>query len=94
VLCKGDRITDSDLPGHLVLGKLASQSVSSGGRGMTISEMEKVMIIESLERHGGNRTKASEALGISSRTLRNKLHEYGMMEPSEPAVAGDDSSPE
>jgi DNA-binding NtrC family response regulator len=61
---------------------------------MTISEMEKVMIIETLERHGGNRTKASEALGISSRTLRNKLHEYGMMEPSESSVADDDDSSE
>ena len=92
VLCKGDRITDSDFPGHLVLGKLASLSTTSGNNEMTISEMEKVMIIETLERHGGNRTKASEALGISSRTLRNKLHEYGMMEPSESSVAGDDDS--
>jgi DNA-binding NtrC family response regulator len=92
VLCKGDRITDSDFPSHLVLGRLGSLSTTSGDKEMTISEMEKVMIIETLERHSGNRTKASEALGISSRTLRNKLHEYGMMEPSESQAGGDDDS--
>ncbi|WP_045211936.1 sigma-54 dependent transcriptional regulator [Desulfonatronovibrio magnus] len=41
-----------------------------------ISEMEKRMIIKGLERTGGNRTQASELLGISVRTLRNKLNEY------------------
>ena len=90
VLCKSDRITDSDLPSHLILGRLASLSLSSGSKELTIAEMEKVMIIEALERHGGNRTKASDALGISSRTLRNKLHEYGMMEPGDAVVATDD----
>lgn len=86
VLCKGDRITESDLPGYLALGELALHSVSGAGE-MTLAEMEKVMIIEALQKHGGNRTKASEALGISSRTMRNKLHEYGMMESDEPAVS-------
>ncbi len=43
---------------------------------ISISEMEKRMIIRSLEKTGGNRTQASELLGISVRTLRNKLNEY------------------
>lgn len=43
---------------------------------MPISEMEKRMIIKGLEKTGGNRTQASELLGISVRTLRNKLNEY------------------
>jgi DNA-binding NtrC family response regulator len=94
VLCKGDRIVDSDLPSHLALGKLGSLSTTTGNKEMTISEMEKVMILEALERHGGNRTKASDALGISSRTLRNKLHEYGMMESAETGVLGDDEAAE
>ncbi|WP_028575689.1 sigma-54 dependent transcriptional regulator [Desulfonatronovibrio hydrogenovorans] len=41
-----------------------------------ISEMEKRLIIKGLEKTGGNRTQASELLGISVRTLRNKLNEY------------------
>ena len=46
------------------------------GEVISISEMEKRMIIRGLEKTGGNRTQASELLGISVRTLRNKLNEY------------------
>lgn len=43
---------------------------------MPISEMEKIMIHKALAAVDGNRTRAAEILGISVRTLRNKLHEY------------------
>jgi two-component system response regulator FlrC len=51
--------------------------------GMTVSEMEKSLILETLRSNGNNRTKAAELLGISIRTLRNKLHEYGMARQGE-----------
>jgi DNA-binding NtrC family response regulator len=38
--------------------------------------MEKNAIKAALLQTGGNRTKAAELLGISIRTLRNKLQEY------------------
>lgn len=44
--------------------------------GMTVAETEKALILRTLESCGQNRTKAAEMLGISIRTLRNKLHEY------------------
>ncbi len=44
--------------------------------GMTVSEAERLLIMKTLEFTGQNRTKAAEMLGISIRTLRNKLHEY------------------
>ncbi len=43
---------------------------------MPISEMEKKMIHKALGTVDGNRTRAAEILGISVRTLRNKLNEY------------------
>ena len=36
--------------------------------------------MKTLESLSGNRTEAAAQLGISTRTLRNKLHEYGAMD--------------
>ncbi len=44
--------------------------------GVTLKEVEKRMILETLEREKNNRTKAAQVLGISVRTLRNKLKEW------------------
>ncbi len=41
-----------------------------------LHEMERIMIAKGLEQTSGNRTQAAELLGISVRTLRNKLNEY------------------
>ncbi len=48
-------------------------------------EMEKTMIYDTLNRVNWNKTKASKILGISVRTMRNKLNEYGIkdMNPEE-----------
>jgi len=43
---------------------------------LTIREMEQELILRKLNRTGGNRTRAATELGISVRTLRNKLHQY------------------
>ena len=63
--------------------------------GMTVREMEHRLIMGTLEAFGGNRTDAAAQLGISTRTLRNKLHEYGAMdafkEGGKPAVAVDEN---
>lgn len=44
--------------------------------GMTIQEAERRLILKTLEHTGENRTQAARILGISIRTLRNKLNEY------------------
>ena len=46
--------------------------------GLTVQEMEKSLILETLKSTSDNRTQAAKLLGISIRTLRNKLHEYNM----------------
>jgi DNA-binding NtrC family response regulator len=40
--------------------------------------MEKELILKTLEKTRNNKTKAADILGISSRTLRNKLKEYSL----------------
>lgn len=44
--------------------------------GMTIQEAEKILILKTLQHTERNRTQAAKLLGISIRTLRNKLNEY------------------
>jgi DNA-binding NtrC family response regulator len=44
--------------------------------GVTVQEMEKALILETLRTTDNNRTEAAKMLGISVRTLRNKLNEY------------------
>jgi DNA-binding protein Fis len=43
---------------------------------LPLKEMEKNVILRALDQTNGNRTHAAELLGISVRTLRNKLTEY------------------
>jgi two-component system response regulator FlrC len=39
--------------------------------------MEKDLIFRTLKETDGNKTRAAKLLGVSVRTIRNKLHEYG-----------------
>ena len=44
--------------------------------GRTVAEVERALILDTLDHCRGNRTQAAGILGISIRTLRNKLAEY------------------
>ena len=54
----------------------AAEAVSRSFVGQTVAAMEQQLIIDTLEHCLGNRTHAANILGISIRTLRNKLKEY------------------
>jgi transcriptional regulator with PAS, ATPase and Fis domain len=47
------------------------------GVGTTVGEAEKLLILKTLQVTGNNKTRAAEILGISLKTLHNKLKEYG-----------------
>ena len=51
--------------------------------GLSVADAERKLINETLRSTNNNKTKAAELLGISIRTLRNKLHEYNMDEMAE-----------
>ncbi len=78
VVAQSEILTPGDYPQRLVSGP---QGNNDGGIhvGMTVHEMERRLIMKTLESCKGNRTEAAGLLGISTRTLRNKLHEYGEM---------------
>jgi DNA-binding NtrC family response regulator len=54
----------------------AAETVTRAFVGQTVAEMEKALILDTLKHCLGNRTHAANILGISIRTLRNKLNEY------------------
>jgi two-component system response regulator FlrC len=53
----------------------APQGAGDAAEG-SVKDMERGLILRTLQREGWNRARASIKLGISVRTLRNKLHEY------------------
>ena len=69
---------DEMLPEHLMLDAAsdAPANTAAVGAGMTVREMEKELIFNTLDEVNDNRTHAAKMLGISIRTLRNKLNEY------------------
>ncbi|MBL8604100.1 MAG: sigma-54-dependent Fis family transcriptional regulator [Myxococcales bacterium] len=56
--------------------------------GMTLDEVEREMILRTLEALGGNKQRAARMLGISRRSLYNKLALYGLGGPDEPEPEG------
>jgi len=73
LLSRGRPIERGDLEG---VGLSVRPMASAGLAGLTIAEMERRLILETLRVTNNNRTRAAQQLGISIRTLRNKLAEY------------------
>jgi two-component system response regulator FlrC len=55
---------------------MAAEAVTRALVGRTVADVERDLVLETLKHCLGNRTHASNILGISIRTLRNKLNEY------------------
>lgn len=75
LFCPGEEV----FPEHLLLTPDSSSRplVSSGWKAQTIFDAEKNLIFETLSHCFGNKTHSAHILGISIRTLRNKLRQYG-----------------
>jgi DNA-binding NtrC family response regulator len=80
IMCEKDLITRACLPGEF--GKSQAKGPSDLGAmkfpiGTTVDAMERELILQTLAATGNNKTRAAELLGISLKTLHNKLKEYG-----------------
>jgi DNA-binding NtrC family response regulator len=67
-------------PEDLFMAEPAAPADAAVKVGTTVREMERQLIQKTLENTGGNRTQAARLLGISLRTLRNKLNEFGLQD--------------
>jgi len=70
------------------VASLAAEAAQRSFVGQTVAEVEQQLIIDTLSHCFGNRTHAANILGISIRTLRNKLKEYSEAGVSVPAPQG------
>src|SRR5712691_1718149 len=80
IMCEKDLITRACLAGEF--GKTAGKGPSDLSAikfpvGTTVDAMERELILQTLGATGNNKTRAADLLGISLKTLHNKLKEYG-----------------
>ncbi len=73
-----DVIEAEDLPEPIRKTPARRTTKSIMKPGMTLEELEREAIRSTLQRTSGNRTEASQLLGISVRTLQRKIKEYGL----------------
>ena len=79
ILAKGDLIEPHHLPALGAVPPPAAPAPSAGltiAPGMTVDEAEQKLIMATLDAAGGNKTRAAEMLGISLKTLHNKLNRF------------------
>jgi two-component system, NtrC family, response regulator HydG len=75
ILMRGEQLTEKSLP--LTVQKIAEdQEAMPGTRPSSLSDIEKEMIFQTLDETGGNKSEAARRLGITRKTLQNKLHKY------------------
>jgi two-component system response regulator HydG len=82
VLCRGEYLEAGDLPvspGPVRNGALSPPHDDVPGADMTLEAAEKAAVLNALEAASGNKSEAARRLGITRKTLHNKLKLYGLM---------------
>ena len=79
IMSRGEMITPLEFPNDIQeLDEELKDSQISLTPGRSLKEVEKAMILRTLEETGGNRTHAARILGITRRTLQLRLKDYGI----------------
>jgi len=82
-LAEGHNLTPEDLPERIRNSAQTSQLLAQARQQrMTLSELERAYIVETLRFTGGNKSRAAELLGCDRRTLHRKLDEYRTSDPN------------
>ncbi len=79
ILSEGHMIMLNDLPESIRSPEVKDESMAFDPS-IPLYELEKKYILKALGHYGGNKTQAAQGLGITIKTLYNKLHEYGEFE--------------
>ncbi len=75
ILMRGDQLSIKSLP--LPIQKFSEKKITTpAGQPSSLHEAEKIMILKTLKETGGNKSEAARRLGITRKTLQNKLQKY------------------
>jgi DNA-binding NtrC family response regulator len=77
IICRGRTIGRHDLPEEFQSISQVDTGYVKMRLGSTLEEMEKELILRTIEFANGNKTRAAQVLGVSAKTLYNKLERYG-----------------
>jgi DNA-binding NtrC family response regulator len=77
IYCEGGLIREGDIDLHERAG-VPPAAVPPSPAGNRLEELEKQAVMEALAKSGGNRTRAAEMLGVSRKTILNKIRLYGL----------------
>lgn len=83
ILSENNEIKLDDVPFSIRMPKTKAEN-SDYSVNLPLDEIERSHILRSLAFHQGNKTKTAHSLGITIKTLYNKLHRYGVLQSSEP----------
>jgi len=81
ILSLGDYITERELPPAIVgqvTGDSTADIIAGNMGGLSLEEVEKAAIIQTLQETGGNKSEAAKILQITRTTLNNKIKKYGI----------------
>jgi len=81
IVCEGRTIRKNDLPEDFRTATSPDGGFIKIRLGASLDEVEKEMIARTLEFTGGNKTRAADVLGVSAKTLYNKLERFGQQQP-------------
>lgn len=82
ILCDSDPISPEDLPSNFDARRVRGPRLVADLGPLSLRELELQAIHQSMERHDGNKPRVAEELGVSLKTLYNKLNQASSLEKS------------
>ena len=80
ILAENNELKLDDVPFNIRMPKSSKKDGGEYAIEMPLEEVEKTHILRTLAFHHGNKTKTAQTLGITIKTLYNKLHRYGVIQ--------------
>ncbi|HEV2275473.1 MAG TPA: sigma-54 dependent transcriptional regulator [Acidobacteriaceae bacterium] len=90
VLGSSDEIRNEDLPPHIRQGpsRVSAIRLKLPDEGISLEEVEKEIIVQALEKHEWNQTRAARYLNISRKTLIYRMEKFGLISAGDGASSG------